>query len=153
LRLHRTELDRGFLLARSRLIVYPIGLDFVVRKLLGQGIADSKSALELGKQIVQALATTIQQESRGTNLAMALDGPTWPASTARAAESVAGLTWAEAEEVGPKELSAAGALHDIAGSGTVVLPRGLPPTALTQLLSHAWKKTGIGRICLGDAAS
>jgi hypothetical protein len=149
LRSHSADLDRGFLLPRARLVLIPIGLDHVVRTLLGQGIAAGKLALELGKQITQTLWTTLCEEGRTTALEIALAGPAWPQDlTGAGPEAVPGLTWADAATVGQKELHAAGTLHGISGMGTVVLPRDLKPQELVALLQFAWRKTELARVGL-----
>ena len=66
-RLERAQpspLTTGFLLDRARLVVAPIGLDFVVQQMLGRGLTSGGAALDLGKQIVTRLRDVLKQETR-----------------------------------------------------------------------------------------
>jgi hypothetical protein len=67
-------IQRGFLLERARLIVYPVGLDLVVRQLLGQNIADSKFSRELAQNILSVLAIALKDAGTAVNLDVGLDG-------------------------------------------------------------------------------
>src|SRR5439155_14174611 len=101
---------------RARLLIVPLGLDYVVQSLLGQGMAQGKLALDLARQIVASLKNTLHQESRAANLDIAIDGPTKPSDWVQPHPAAApGLIPAVSSEVGPKEIHAAGILHGLAG--------------------------------------
>jgi hypothetical protein len=128
----RPGLARGFLLERARLVVVPVGLSQVVEDLLGHGMAGSALSLDLGLQIVETLQRTLHKEGLAANLEIALDGPD-------------GEFPGFSGPLDSKQLHAAGALHGVAGFGTVVLAES-SAEKLLALLSYAWKKTAVVRL-------
>src|SRR5262249_26460170 len=69
----RAELTRGFLLERARLVVVPIGLESVVRTLVGEGLGGR--GLDLGRRIVERLAEVLERDGTACRLPARLDSP------------------------------------------------------------------------------
>jgi hypothetical protein len=141
----------GFLLDRARLVVAPVGLDEVVRTFTGDGLASGGPALEFGKQIVTRLRDVLTQDGRQTALETCLDGPTSfaLAGEVTAPARVAGLTpWGPAAV--RDQLRAAGALHAVAGCGTLAafVPDDDPPSAAAAAdwLLLAWQRSDVVRL-------
>jgi hypothetical protein len=145
-------LSRGFLLARARLVVVPIGIDSVVRTFTGKGLCEGRSGGELARKVIQRLRDILRQDGPAYQLETILDGAygfslengdllndegqkrqtvnedsgaSFLPLTQWPAEQdqVAGLT-AWDETVTPKgQLRAAGQLHaGMAGSAAVLVP-------------------------------
>jgi hypothetical protein len=129
------ELSRGFLLERARLVVVPLGLDAIVRSLLGQSVVGSKLSLEFGRAVVETLQRTLQNEGKAANLDAVIDGPQG---------ELAGVSGA----LNTESMHAAGTLHGIAGFGTLLVS-GVTPAELVGVLATAWKKTDVVRLICG----
>jgi hypothetical protein len=153
---HRPVLARGFLLDRARLVVVPVGLEAVVRELVGRGLCGGGPGLELARQVVQRLGEVLQQDGRGYRLDTCVDsamelalGASSPDS-GPAIENLAGLTSWDAKATLKQQLKAAGALHALAGGGTAILPlpsdRMLPAEEVVELLRYAWRQTEVVRL-------
>jgi hypothetical protein len=69
-----SALSRGFLLARARLVVVPVGLDSVARTFTGKGLCDGHSAGELARKIIQRLREILRQDGPAYQLETVLDG-------------------------------------------------------------------------------
>ena len=76
----RSEASRGFLLDRAVVRVVPLGLESVVRRLLGTRLTDSRLSLDLGRKILTALNQPLADEQRTTGLNLVLGGPPEPIS-------------------------------------------------------------------------
>jgi hypothetical protein len=155
-------LRRGFLLDRARLVAVPVGLESAVRSLVGGGLGEGRSPLELARQIVQRLRDALRQEGPHYQLDTCLDGG-WGFRleenpdgqgpfAARPGElrSVAGLTGWD-ETLSPKnQLRAAAPLHALTDTGTaaVLVPdqRPLPADEAVALVRYAARQTEVVRL-------
>ena len=116
----RKSVTRGFLLDRARLVVWPIGLGFVVHELAHRRLCDNGGGIALAIQIVRRLRDALAQE-RPRTLEMCLDsGPRQMPAHAR-------CEWFD--DLGRGRLAApatasAGELHASAdgGAATVLIP-------------------------------
>jgi hypothetical protein len=153
----RSELVRGFLLERARLMVVPVGLEEALRRLTGQGLCDPQG-LELASRIVERLREVLHEDGQARLLDACLDGPaefaletkdpSLPASLPSPVQ-VAGLTAWEAEASVQSQLRAAGVLHAAENGTAAVLFREekFPgPEALVPDLPWAWQHTGVVRL-------
>jgi hypothetical protein len=144
-------LERGFLLDRACLAVVPLGLNSVVRALTGHAPADGGAALKLAGQLLQRLHDCLQDAGRAAHLEVGLDspGPGLHAMLPGGALPEAGLSCADTAAAARQQLTAAGALHAVAGQGTarVLLPHGPAPSPeeLVELLNFAWRRTEVNR--------
>jgi hypothetical protein len=153
----------GFLLDRARLVVVPVGLDAVVRRLLDMPVCSGGPALEFACEVVQRLRDVLRNDGRSYHLESCVDSAedfslarvggaldASHSSTLLAAEHVAGLTPWDASASPREQLRAAGALHAAAEAGTaaVLLPddRRLAAEQLVELLLYAWRQTQIVRL-------
>jgi hypothetical protein len=120
-------LTSGFLLDRARLMVAPVGLDAVVRRLSGAGMGEGGASLELGKQIVERLRDVLRQDGRSAHLDACVDGPfdfrVGPPDGGRWPElaSAAGVTPWNAATPLKAQFHAGGVLHAAAEAGTLAL--------------------------------
>jgi hypothetical protein len=170
----RSNVHRGFILDRARLVVVPVGLDHATHKLLGHGFCVAGLARQFAQQVVSCLRNVLQQDGRNTLLDTCVDsslgyrwtpspqaveqppdaGSGWPISDGRrpTAEHVAGLTPWDPQATGKDQLQSSSALHGLAGMGTVALQvaedRRLSTEELVQLLRYAWEQTEVVRIRL-----
>lgn len=143
-------LGRGFLLERARLMVMPIGLEEVVRSMVGSGLGEEARALDLARQIVGRLRDVLWQDGKMCLLETCVDGPSAAALP---------VTPATPRGTPQQQLRVAGQLHAITGTGTalVLLPRQQTASAdaLVDLLQFAWKQTDVVRVrfvCQGEPA-
>jgi hypothetical protein len=158
---------RGFLLDRARLVVVPVGLDAAVRQLCGQGLADSRAALELGRRIIQHLRVVLTAEGAAAGLDACLDGTggvmaEWErglamdASAAEPADAAGLTTWAAAAPA-RQQLQGAGTLHAAAGAGTATVllgnHQGISPEEIAELLQFAWGQTDVAGLRFVGPAS
>jgi hypothetical protein len=153
----RPDLTRGFLLDRARLAVAPVGLEAVVRELLGRGLCDGGPGLDFAVQTVQRLREVLEQDGRRYGLETCLDSaadfsvaepienPATPA-----ASQAAGLTCWDWEGSPKNQLKAAGSLHALAEAGTaaVLVPpeRPLAAEEVVDLLRFGWQHTDVLRL-------
>ncbi len=153
-------LTSGFLLDRARLLVAPLGLDYVVHSFVKKSLSAGGAALDFAKQIIQRLRDVLRQDGRITHLDTCLDGPFrfyfddaaepgdgWPT-----AENVAGLTGWNATAPLKSQLRSAGILHGIAEHGTLALflpeDEKLSPEQIVGWLQTAWQQTDVIRLRL-----
>jgi hypothetical protein len=78
LRRHAEHLGRAFLLDRAVVRLIPIGLDAVVRRLMGVGVTETKLARSFGRRILASLASPLDAEHRRTSLNLSLAAPVEP---------------------------------------------------------------------------
>ncbi len=150
LRKRGQELNRAWWgVERARLLVVPVGLDAVVRRLRGGSLAAGGEALELARQIVQRLRTVLRQDGEACRLLTTLDGLPADAGKEIAPEHVAGLTGWDAAASVKSQLRAAGALQAGEG-GTALVPfaPAAPPDAeqAAEWLAWAWQRTDVVRL-------
>ncbi len=144
----------GFLLDRARLLVAPVGLDRLVQSFTGKGLSAGGAALDFGRQVVQRLRDVLRQDGRAAQLDCCLDGPFdfGLAGPPPGAEQVVGLTPWDGSAPPKGQLRAGGALHGVAGAGTLALslPADGPPTAeqVAEWLRLAWQQTDLVRLRL-----
>jgi hypothetical protein len=149
----------GFLLDRARLLVAPVGLDAVVAHFTGQGLGAGGAALDFARQVVQRLGDVLRQDGAGTRLDTCLDGPfhfrlgePQTADSLPLAAEAAGLSAWDAAAPVKDQWRSAGALHGIAGGGTMALflPEDRPTTAeqVADWLRTVWKQTDVVRLRL-----
>jgi hypothetical protein len=141
----RLALTRGFLLERARLVVVPIGLESVVRTLVGEGLGGR--GIDLGRRIVERLADVLERDGAACRLPARLDSPPGPL------ESIAadlGVTPWDATSPIRSQLKAASELHAAAKGGTAVvhLPTDESPSAegIADWLAWAWGHTSVNRL-------
>jgi hypothetical protein len=148
----RPALLRGFLLDRARLVLVPVGLEAVVRRLIGQGLGDNDEGLEFGRQIVARLHEALRQESRHRYLDSTLDSADrfCLGKLPPSAEQTAGLTLWDAETPPREQVRRGATLQADAKSGTtaILLASGqtLSPDSVAELLRFAWQQTEITRL-------
>jgi hypothetical protein len=158
----RPALTRGFRLDRARLVVVPIGLDYSVRELAGQRMAEGPSGLELARKIVERLRSVLDQDGRSCRLDTWVDSGT-DFTLQRADEPVSEESWPDLPHIAgltawdpdasfKQQLKAAGAVHAGAQCGTAALvirgERTLTAGEVADLLSFAWRETEITRLRL-----
>jgi hypothetical protein len=148
----RPALAAGFLLDRARLQVTPVGLDLVVRTLVGHDLGEGGSAADLGRQIVHQLRTVLRDDGRACLMESCLDSPIMAEghSAPLPEMRVAGLMGAASAASPIRQLQAASPLHSVAEAGTVTvfLTEEEPPRAeeLIDLLRYAWHETDVVRM-------
>jgi hypothetical protein len=163
----RDLLSRGFLLDRARLVVFPVGLDAVVRESIGVGMCKDSSAQKLGVEILERLWQALRDEGKSLNLNVCLDSaPDFRCTgeiDAPAAEldsvdpcEAAGVTTWDSDAPALAQIRASGALHAVARSGTaaVFTPEGEPPSVddMLELLRYALERSsiqGLRFVCCG----
>jgi hypothetical protein len=146
-------LSRGFILDRARLVVAPVGLEAVVRKLAGSGICSSNPARELAEQILSSLMANLRQAGHGASLDVCLAGPSGFAlaegEMLPPLDQVAGLTCWEPAAEARAQIKNAGPLHTASpGTAAVFIPQDHPPSPeqIVDLLQFAWKSTEVTRL-------
>lgn len=151
----RPALMAGFLLERARLVLTPIGLEAVIRRLSGRGLCDGGAGAELGRQIVQRLDHAVREESRHRYLESCLDSAgslsleehAYPAT-----EQAAGLTSWDAQIPLRHQVRAAGQLQAVTKTGTAVVllspEQVVSAEQIGDLLQLAWRETEIARLRL-----
>lgn len=143
------RLVRGFLLDRARLLVFPVGLDAIVHRLLGQGMSQSKLSFDLGKQIVEILWATLSVESRSAHLDIAFDSPINSEDFRGAsAENIAGLRCGPYPASWRHRLQVEMSLQVSNRPGTITMCRDSVPAAdeLADLLQAALKKNTLASL-------
>ncbi|MBI3409141.1 MAG: hypothetical protein HY040_12410 [Planctomycetes bacterium] len=131
------RLARAFLLDRARGLVSPIGLDAVVNRLLGRGMAQSRLSLDLGRKIVGLLWQTLEAEGRNANLDVVFS--VFPEEGSEESESAD-------RRVEPNQfkaqMQACAALLGEACAGTAsILLRGTEsPLEIAEALLSSWEK-------------
>jgi hypothetical protein len=147
----------GFLLDRARLLVAPVGLDWLAQSFTGKGLSAGGAGLDFGRQVLQRLRDVLRQDGRAAQLDCCLDGPAefGLAGAPPGAEDVAGLTPWDVTAAPKGQLRAGGALHGVAGAGTLALfpPADGPTTAeqVAEWLRLAWQQTDVVRLRLAHA--
>jgi hypothetical protein len=148
----RLGLRRGFFLDRARLMVAPVGLDHVVRRLTAKGLCDARPP-DLGRQVMQRLRDVLREDGRTCLIESTLDAPagfTFGAAGEWEPSAVAGVTPWDAAAPVKAQLRSAGALHAVAEGGTAaVLLEGEKLPAAEQVaewLRLAWSQTEVGRL-------
>ncbi|HEV3204500.1 MAG TPA: hypothetical protein VGY77_08960, partial [Gemmataceae bacterium] len=156
----RPGITRGFLLDRARLVVVPVGIETVVRELMGQGIGSGGSGLDFGRKIITCLREVLVQDAKTTHLESCLDSSPdfliaeklmgFPGLPNPPLPEAAGLTaWDETVPF-KNQLKSGGILHGVAESGTAALmvPREntKSPEAIVDLLRYALSHTDIVRL-------
>jgi hypothetical protein len=141
--------------AHARLRVTPIGLDTVVRELVGQGLCDGPQGRAAGKHIVQHLKDSLQQDAEAHDMPCCLESfdegaATSPLPAHTSPLAAGGLTaWDDGADL-QKQLEAAAALQAETAPATAFIL--VPPTAtpatedILALLECAWKHTSIARL-------
>jgi len=153
-------LSSGFLLDRARLLVAPVGLDYLVHSFANKGLSAGGAALDFARQIVQRLRDVLGQDGRTVHLDTCLDGPSQFCLTTLAerkeewplAENIAGLTAWEPTAPLKGQLRSAGVLHGIAEHGNLALflPDDATPSPeqVAEWLHSAWRQTEVVRLHL-----
>lgn len=143
--LARPALSRGFLLDRARVVLVPLGLDALVKKLFGAGLCAGGAGLDFGRRVTERLRHILRQDAPAHHLDWSLDGPA--AAGLDDAPSPAGLTPWDASADPASQVRAGGTLHDVAEGGTLaVLLPSASPEAVVNVLRQAWGRTGIVRL-------
>lgn len=149
----RPGLRRGFLLERALLVVVPVGLEAVVRTLVGRGLSTG-AGLELARQILRRLREVLEQDGRASCLETCLDSAaafSLNGDAVPTAEQVAGLTPWDAAVPPRQQVKAAGQLHGVAERGTaaVLVPEDKPLTVdeAVEVVRYARKQTDVHRLC------
>jgi hypothetical protein len=137
--------------------VVPLGLTAVVRAITGHAPATSAEALATACDIVRLLHEALQAAGRAAHLNVSLDSPGTGLRELLTPPGCldAGMSCADALAPLDRQLTAAGALHGIAGQGTaiVLLPhdRKLRAEELVELLQTAWRRTELVRVVFQQA--
>ena len=162
----RPGLAPGFLLDRARLLVQPVGLDWVVATLLGQAPAESDAALDFGRRIVGRLRDVLSEDGRSRHLEVGMDGTlvhSNPKSETRNSNQDFGIrnsdfgfsTAARPADI-KDQVRVAADLHETTHLGTVTLrwcadaPPG--PEEIVSSLHWLWKRSQVGRVRLARGA-
>lgn len=157
----------SFLVDRARLVVIPVGLEFVAKNFTEENRTPGPSGAECSPRIIRSLSEILREEGPRYNLESVLDSPpnaaVWPVlgqgspfnlidagCSSPNLETIAGLTgWNEA--ISPRDqLQIAGAIHAITETGTAWLR--LSREDLTKIkdliwiLRFAWKETQVHRL-------
>lgn len=125
---------RGFLLDRARLVAVPVGLDEVVRRFTGWGLANGGEALELGLAITRRLREALHSGGRALGLTACLD------VQCRLTEHDP-----DRAATAQSQLRAAGALHAGEAGEAIIFA---PPTEAVAVLEQAWRQGDIARVRL-----
>lgn len=146
-----SPLTTGFLLDRARLVVAPIGLDYVVQQMLGRGLTSGGAALDLGKQIVTRLRDVLKQDGKTAHLDGCIDGPsdTGLPGLPVVFKNVAGLTAWDANAAAKNQLRATGSLHALADRGLMLLFLGgseFTSHGIAKWLHDTWKMSDVARL-------
>ncbi|HZU35570.1 MAG TPA: ATP cone domain-containing protein [Gemmataceae bacterium] len=145
-----------FLLGQARLVVVPIGLNAVVERLVGGGLATGGPPAELARTIVQSLAESLQRAGAAyrldTAVDSALDGQLETATDDPPLRqpSQVGLTCANGTLAARTQIKAAAILHAATNAGTahvLFADDALPGTEeLLRLLKYACQQTSMVRL-------
>lgn len=145
----RPALAEGFRLDRARLVLVPVGLEYLARRMAKCGLARGDSGADFGRQVVRRIAEVVAQDSQSRHLDVCIDGPA-ALEPIHPLPDVAGLTAWDEEAALIQQVRAAGLLHGEAGMGTaaILLPVDALPTVEegVTLLRDAWRKTEINRL-------
>jgi len=153
----RAPITNGFLLDRARLLVVPVGLEFVVRELTSQSLCDGGAGTQFGVQIVRRLREALSAGKR-QNLEAVLDAfprPLTPLADTHILKERAGLQVADAGISPRHQLHAATALRVSGGSmATLAIPAepDFSTIEAAALLQYAWTQTEISRLRFERAA-
>ncbi len=143
----RPDLAQGFRLDRARLVLVPMGLDFMARRMAKCGLAQGDAGADFGRAVLHRIREVVRLDSQSRHLGACLDGPACFPECGLG--GVAGLTAWDADAPWKEQLRAGGLLHSLSGLGTaaVVLSAEKPPTVedAVGLLHHAWRKTEVVR--------
>lgn len=156
-----SAVNRRFLLARSRLLVIPVGLEAVVRELVNRGLCESPIALQFGQTLLKTIKHCLQEQAKSQNLLASLGGLGNPLFTEAEGEGqlrslvpsindVPDLTPWDALAPLLEQLRAAGKLHPFGerATATLIIPhdRSVSAEEVAELLWFAWKETAIQRL-------
>jgi hypothetical protein len=153
----RPIMTSGFLLDRARLLVVPVGLEFVVRELTSQSLCDGGAGTHFGVQIARRLREALAAGKRH-NLEAVLDGypvPLAPLADTHILKERAGLQVADAGISPRHQLDAATALRVSGGSmATLAIPAepDFSTVEAAALLQYAWTQTEVSRLRFERAA-
>lgn len=130
------EAQRGFLPDRATLHLAPLGLDAVVRQLLGESLVLSKLSRDLACRIAARLREVVRAENRNAHFDIVLDSP---AELEDAANPVAAPLRGQ--------LEAWGETHGKMGQGTATVWLGERDAAtIADALAFALRKTDVCRV-------
>jgi hypothetical protein len=153
----RAAITSGFLLDRARLLVVPVGLEFVVRELTSQSLCDGGAGTHFGVQIARRLREALAAGKRH-NLEAVLDSypiPLTPLAETHTLKERPGLQVADAGISPRHQLDAATALRVSGGSmATLAIPAepDFSTVEAAALLQYAWTQTEISRLRFERAA-
>jgi len=141
----------AFLLDQARLVVVPIGLEAVVRELLGRGLCGGGPGLDLAREIIQRIQHVLATDGHACNLECCLDSAADLHADVTPA-AVGGLTSWDGTARPRTQLQAASSLQASAERGTAAVlldAEELPSTEeLIALLRFAWQRTHVARMRL-----
>lgn len=146
----------AFLLDRARLVVAPVGLEAVTRRLTGMGIGAGGAGLDFARRVVQRLADVLAVDGRACQLDACLDAPSLPTPFALRAsvddlpaeDEVAGVTPWDARTPARQQLKSGGTLQS-GGTVAILVPDDSAPSLdeLANVLRTAWRQGDVGRLC------
>lgn len=139
-RRHLAGVDAA-LVDRAALVVGPAGLDWIVRHILGRGMAENESATSFAGQLVRQLRSALEREARAFSLPIRID--CWSSDTlvdslesGHGDEYLVGLSpWAPAAGM-RQQIAAAGRVHAAAGGGTLLCPLSESSSPTTEKLAN-----------------
>jgi hypothetical protein len=147
----RTRHWPPFLLDRARLVVVPVGLEAVTRRLFGAALGADEAALDFAGQVVRRLDDVLTKDGQARRLDTCLD--TLPASASGSFllnGAVAGVTPWDASVPLKQQVKVAGKLHAPTGRGSVAVllseEQLLPLDEVIDLLRWTWRHTDITRL-------
>jgi hypothetical protein len=144
----------AFLLDRARLVVAPVGLETVTRRLTGLRISEGGAGIDFACRVVQRLTDVLTADGRACQLDACLDGAAggFPFALSAHAElpaedQVAGVTPWDTKASAKQQLKAGGTLHT-GGTVAVLVPDDAAPSLeeLAGLLRSAWRQGDVGRL-------
>jgi hypothetical protein len=121
------DLARGFLLERASFLLHPLGLDEVVRRLVGPAHSKQAETTTLAKQVIDVVREVCRQESETTGLPLAVA----PEHSANLEETPCPLESSQLQRIAEHAAILPSTPVTLRGSGANLV------TAIGQL----WKKT------------
>jgi hypothetical protein len=167
----RAGVNRAFLLERARLVIVPIGLPAVAQACAGHPLAPTKVTRDMGRRILQSLATVLREEAQRSGLETCIDSAPFCHGQETVPERaecgreilpgpeprIGGLTAWEPGTSLKSQVRTASPWHAAAGAGTAVVVLGdnqLPTLDETAtFLRFVWEETDVVRLCFARTQS
>ncbi len=147
-------------LDQASLAIFPVGLDWTVREMVGHGLAEDEGALRLAEAIIRLLSVAAEREARHFGLGVVLDHRVGASRPSRAVATavdasdqfLAGAVSGRSAAGLRRRIFATGRLHAAAGAGTLTCQRPDDPEqdgdALAELMNWTSRETSLVRLYL-----